>query len=95
LIASFPLTNGSCWTRRIFIDEKEANLSAGLSKTDLHKSTGSARHWLLLVLLAFGVGALLITFVLYIPTWQKHLQSQPLAASLVMNVKYTKYAICL
>jgi hypothetical protein len=38
------------------MDEKEANLSAGLSKTDLRKFASSPLRWLLLVLSAFEVG---------------------------------------
>jgi uncharacterized protein YukE len=41
------------------------------SKTRLQKLLPSALRWGLIGLLAFGVGALLITFTLYVPTRQK------------------------
>lgn len=53
------------------MDEKESILSAGRPKTRLQKSMRGALRWVLVVLLAFGLGALLIAFALYVPTRQK------------------------
>jgi F0F1-type ATP synthase membrane subunit b/b' len=53
------------------MDEKESTLSEG--RTEAHpplKSVHPTRRWLLLVLLMFGLGALLITFALYAPARQ-------------------------
>jgi len=53
------------------MDEKESVLSTGRSETRLQKSMRGALRWVLVALLAFGLGALLIVFALYIPTRQK------------------------
>lgn len=53
------------------MDEKESILSAGRPETRLQKSMRGALRWVLVALLAFGLGALLIAFALYVPTRQK------------------------
>lgn len=53
------------------MDEKVSILSAGRPETRLQKSMRGALRWVLVVLLAFGLGALLIAFALYVPTRQK------------------------
>jgi hypothetical protein len=56
------------------MDEKESILSAARPETRLQKSIKSMRgtlRWVLVAVLAFGLGALLIAFALYVPTWQK------------------------
>lgn len=53
------------------MDEKETIQSAAKPETHPQKSIRGALRWLLVVLLAFGLGALLITFLLYIPTQQE------------------------
>ena len=53
------------------MDEKESVLSEVKPETRLQKSMRAALRWVLVVVLAFGLGALLIAFVLYIPTRQK------------------------
>ena len=50
------------------MDEKETVLSDGKPETRPQKSMRGALRWLLALLLAFGLGALLITFLFYIPT---------------------------
>jgi len=56
------------------MDEKESILSEARPETRLQKSIKSIRgsvRWVLVAVLAFGLGALLIALALYIPTWQK------------------------
>jgi len=55
------------------MDEKESILSEARPETEtrLQKSMRGALRWVLVALLAFGLGALLIAFVLYVPTRQK------------------------
>jgi enamine deaminase RidA (YjgF/YER057c/UK114 family) len=53
------------------MDEKESILSEAKPETRLQKSMRGALRWVLVVLVAFGLGALLIAFALYIPTRQK------------------------
>ncbi len=53
------------------MEEKESILSKARPETRLQKSMRGALRWVLVVLLAFGVGALLIAFALYLPTRQR------------------------
>jgi len=53
------------------VDEKESILSDARPETRLQKSLRGALRWVVVALLAFGLGALLIAFVLYVPTRQK------------------------
>jgi peptidoglycan hydrolase CwlO-like protein len=53
------------------MDEKETTPSDAKPETRLHKSMRSALRWGLVALLAFGLGALVIAFALYIPTRQQ------------------------
>lgn len=53
------------------MNEKESIQSETKPDTRLQKFLSGALRWGLVGLLAFGVGALLITFALYIPTRQK------------------------
>jgi cytoskeletal protein RodZ len=53
------------------MDEKESILSKARPETRLQKSMRGALRWVLVVLVAFGLGALLIAFALYVPTRQK------------------------
>jgi hypothetical protein len=53
------------------MDEKEAILSNAKPETRPQKSIRGALRWLLVVLLAFGLGVLLIAFALYLPTRQE------------------------
>jgi len=53
------------------MDEKETIQSAAKPETRPQKSMRGTLRWLLAVLLAFGLGALLIAFLLYIPTRQE------------------------
>lgn len=53
------------------MNEKESILSGSKPETRLQKVMPSALRWILVGLLAFGVGALIITFILYVPTRQK------------------------
>src|SRR3990172_9122983 len=53
------------------MDEKEAILSEARPETRLRKFMRGALRWVLVALLAFGLGALLIAFALYVPTRQK------------------------
>ena len=53
------------------MDEKESSLSESKPETRLQKVMRGALRWVLVGLLAFGVGALIITFILYVPTRQK------------------------
>jgi flagellar motility protein MotE (MotC chaperone) len=52
------------------MDEKESNLSEAGPETRLQKSVRVARPWMLVALLAFGLGALLIAVALYFPNRQ-------------------------
>ena len=54
------------------MDEKESILSEAKPETRLQKSMRSALRWVVLALVAFGLGALLIIFMLYVPTRQKY-----------------------
>jgi chromosome segregation ATPase len=53
------------------MDEKDSSLSESKPETRLQKVMRGALRWVLVGLLAFGVGALIITFILYVPTRQK------------------------
>ena len=53
------------------MDEKESSLSESKPETRLQKVMRGALRWVLVGLLAFGVGALIITFILYVPSRQK------------------------
>ena len=53
------------------MDEKETVQSAATPETRPRRSMRGALRWLLAVLLAFGLGALLIAFALYFPTRQE------------------------
>jgi septal ring factor EnvC (AmiA/AmiB activator) len=53
------------------LDEKESILSEARPETRPQKSVRGALRWVLVALLAFGLGALLIAFVLYVPNRQK------------------------
>ena len=53
------------------MDEKETILSAVKPETRLQKAVHGGLRWVLVALLAFGLGALLIFFALYFPTRQK------------------------
>lgn len=53
------------------MEEKESVLSKVKPETRLQKSMRGALRWVLGALLAFGLGALLIAFALYVPTRQK------------------------
>ncbi len=53
------------------MDAKGPILSKARPETRLRKTTLGALRWVLVALLAFGLGALLIAFALYIPTKQK------------------------
>jgi peptidoglycan hydrolase CwlO-like protein len=53
------------------MDEKEPILSVAKPETRLKKSLRGALRWVLVALLAFGLGVLSIAFALYVPTRQK------------------------
>jgi capsule polysaccharide export protein KpsE/RkpR len=53
------------------MDVKGSILSEARPETRLQKSMRGALRWVLVALLAFGLGALLIAFALYVPTRQK------------------------
>jgi chromosome segregation ATPase len=53
------------------MDEKETIQSEAKPETRPEKSMSGALRWLLAVLLAFGLGALLVAFALYFPTRQQ------------------------
>jgi len=53
------------------MDENESILNEVKPETRLNKFIRGALRWVLVGLLAFGVGALIITFALYVPTRQK------------------------
>jgi hypothetical protein len=53
------------------MNEKESSVSESKPETRWQKVMRGALRWVLVGLLAFGVGALLITFALYLPAWQK------------------------
>ena len=52
------------------MDEKESVLSPAKPETRLQKSVRVARPWMLVALVAFGLGALLIAVALYFPNRQ-------------------------
>jgi chromosome segregation ATPase len=53
------------------MNENESVLSEARPETRLHKFMRGALRWVLVGLLAIGLGALIITFAFYIPTRQK------------------------
>jgi septal ring factor EnvC (AmiA/AmiB activator) len=53
------------------MDEKESILPEARPETRLQKFMRGALRWVLVSLTAFGLGALLIAFALYVPTRQK------------------------
>jgi hypothetical protein len=53
------------------MDEKETIQSEAKPETRLHRSMRGDLRWVLAVLLAFGLGALLIALTLYFPTQKK------------------------
>jgi chromosome segregation ATPase len=53
------------------MEEKESVPSAARPETRLQKSIRGVLRWVLVALLAFGLGALLIALVLYLPARQK------------------------
>ena len=53
------------------MNEKESILSEAKPETRLQKAMSGALHWGLVGLLALGLGALIITFALYLPTRNK------------------------
>jgi septal ring factor EnvC (AmiA/AmiB activator) len=53
------------------MDEKEPILPEAKPESRLHKAMRGALRWTLVALLAFGLGAILIVFALYVPTRQK------------------------
>jgi chromosome segregation ATPase len=54
------------------MDEKEvSNLTEGIPETRQRKTMRSALRWVVVALLAFGLGVLIIIFALYLPTRQK------------------------
>ena len=53
------------------MNEKKTIFSETRPETRLQKSMRGVLRWVLVVLLAFGFGALVITFALYLPTRQK------------------------
>ncbi len=53
------------------MDAKESIPSAARPETRLQKSLRGALRWVLVALLAFGLGALLIAFAFYVPARQK------------------------
>jgi hypothetical protein len=53
------------------MNENESVLSESKPETRLQKLMRGVLRWVLVALLAFGLGALIITFALYIPTRQK------------------------
>jgi hypothetical protein len=59
------------------MDENKSILSEAKPETRLHKSMRGALRWVLVMLLAFGLGALLTAFVLYTPI-RKNLDSATL-----------------
>jgi len=58
--------------RRIFMDEKESQLSEVRPETRPQKKSGHpVLRWMALLLLAFGLGVLLIIFAFFVPARQK------------------------
>ncbi len=57
------------------MDEKETIPSDGKPETHTQKSLRGTLRWLLAVLLAFGLGALVIAFTLYFPTRQQFVKA--------------------
>ena len=53
------------------MDENKSISNEVKPETRLQKYMRGALRWVLVALLAFGLGALLITFALYVPTWRK------------------------
>ena len=53
------------------MSENETVVSEARPETRLQKFARGALRWVLVALLAFGLGALIITFALYVPTRQK------------------------
>ncbi len=53
------------------MNENESELTETGPEARPHKSMPSILRWTLVALLAFGVGALLMTLALYVPTWRK------------------------
>ncbi len=53
------------------MENTESNLTEVKSETRLHKSMRGILRWALVVLLTFGLGALLVALMLYIPTRQQ------------------------
>ena len=53
------------------MNENDSTLPGVGTETRLQKFARGALRWVLVALLAFGVGALIITFTLYNPTRQK------------------------
>ncbi|MCL4562094.1 MAG: hypothetical protein M1281_15970 [Chloroflexi bacterium] len=53
------------------MDEKESIKTEANSVFRPHRSMSGVLRWMLVVLLAFGLGALLVAFTLYFPTRQK------------------------
>jgi chromosome segregation ATPase len=53
------------------MNENESDRSATGPEVSPQKSMPSVLRWALVALAAFGVGMLLITFALYVPTWRK------------------------
>jgi chromosome segregation ATPase len=53
------------------MDEKDSSLSESKPETRLQKVMRGTLRWVLVGLLAFGAGALLITFTLFLPARQK------------------------
>ena len=53
------------------MNEKEIDLSENGPEVRPQKSMPGVLRWALVALLACGLGALLITFALYVPTWRK------------------------
>jgi hypothetical protein len=60
------------YIRRIFMDEKESKLSEVRPETrPQKKSLRAALRWMALLLVAFGLGVLLIIFAFFVPARQK------------------------
>jgi len=53
------------------MDEKETILTEAKPETRQQKSMRGGLRWMLVAVLAFGLGALIIVLALYVPTWQK------------------------
>jgi hypothetical protein len=59
------------WMRKNPMEEIESTVSADAPETRLQKLMHGALRWVVVAVVAFALGALLITFVLYVPTRQK------------------------